>query len=115
VVACAVGTVQERFTYENKEAQSAREAICEELEKLGNVDLVVMGTRGLGVVSRYIVATCERVVVVVCYVCAVLCVMCVWRLMTANSRVQAGSRFGVRVRGPERPLPGYDRQIVAFI
>jgi nucleotide-binding universal stress UspA family protein len=49
--------VQERFTYENKEAQSAREAICEELEKLGNVDLVVLGTRGLGVVSRYIALT----------------------------------------------------------
>ena len=61
--------MQERFTYENKDAQSAREAICEELEKLGNVDLVVMGTRGLGVVSRYIALTCERVVVVVVCVC----------------------------------------------
>lgn len=43
---------QERFTFVNLEYPSAREGICKQVDEFGDLDLLVLGSRGAGLLTR---------------------------------------------------------------
>jgi len=43
---------QERFTFVNLEHPSAREGICKQVDEFGDLDLLILGSRGAGLLTR---------------------------------------------------------------
>ena len=50
---CSAHPLQFDHEYVELEADHPKEAICQKLESMEDVDCVVMGSRGLGTLTRY--------------------------------------------------------------